>query len=151
MYDPESTYRVRRYLERHKQLTICRKFWCRCRTDFGKGAQKTPHYVSVVDGVLKHRTACNDPGHLKDIKQLFYRARYAEVKQNGVWEDRVQNQEYWSKLPKKRSRIKTHAHKYGLTHQQAALELELREAVEKAEADAIWQEAEFYHSPNEEE
>jgi tRNA-dihydrouridine synthase len=151
MYDPEANYRVRQVLDRLGQLTTCRKFWCRCRTDFGKGNEKTPHYVSVVDGVLKHRTACRHPGHLKDIKQLFYRAQYAEVRNSSIWEDRRMNQEYWAKLPRKRSRVKTYAHRYGLTHKQAALELEWREAMEKAEADALWEEAEFYHPSPEEE
>ena len=142
---PESRYRVRKYLERNDRLEISKTYWCRCHTNWGKGNTKTPHRMNVVDGVLEHRTVCVHPGHLTDIKRLYYADRAREVDKSKEMKARKANISYWENLDRaKHKRAKHYAWKYGVTHQQALFEIEVLDAIAKEEADAIWREAEPY-------
>jgi hypothetical protein len=142
---PESRWHVRRHLVNQDKLQTKRTYWCRCRTDWGRGDNKTPHRMSVVDGALEHRTACAHPGHLTDIKRLFFADLAREVDSSKEMKARKANISYWENLDKgKHKRAKHYAWKYGVSHQQALFEIEVLDTIAKEEADAIWREAEPY-------
>ena len=142
---PESRYRVRKYLINQDKLQLKKTYWCRCHTNWGKGNHKTPHRMNVVDGVLEHRTVCVHPGHLLDIKRLYYADRAREVDASKEMKERKANMSYWENLEnKKRSRAKHYAWKYGVGYKQALFEIEVLDTIAKEEADAIWREAELF-------
>ena len=106
---------------------------------------KTPHRMNVVDGVLEHRTVCTHPGHLTDIKRLYYADRAREVDASKEMKARKANISYWENLDRaKHKRAKHYAWKYGVPHKQALFEIEVLDTIAKEEADAIWREAEPY-------
>lgn len=145
MSHPESRYRVRRYLIQQDKLDFWRTYWCRCHTNWGKGNMKTPHRMNKVDGLLEHRTVCVHPGHLTDIKRLYYADLAKEVDKSKEMKERKANLQYWENLDKaKHKRAKYYAWKYGVSHQRALLEIEVLDAIAKEEADAIWREAELF-------
>ena len=142
---PESRYRVRKYLENQDKLQLKKTYWCRCHTNWGKGNMKTPHRMNVVNGVLEHRTVCVHPGHLLDIKRLYYADRAREVDESKTMKERKANLSYWENLNNaKHKRAKHYAWKYGVNHQRALFEIEVLDTIAKEEADAIWREAEPY-------
>ena len=142
---PESRWYVRRHLENQDKLQLKKTYWCRCHTNWGKGDLKTPHRMNVVDGVLEHRTVCTHPGHLTDIKRLYYADRAREVDASKEMKERKSNIAYWENLDKAlHKRAKHYAWKYGVTHQQAIFEIEVLDTIAKEEADAIWREAELF-------
>lgn len=142
---PESRYQARKYLERHNALVTRRTYYCRCRTSWGAGNMKTPHHVSVIDGVLEHRTVCTNEAHLLDIKQLFYRERYKEIEESQVLKERKKNAAYWKQM-KAASQAKyvRYAKDKLMSYPRAEFEVGVFEALDKAEADAIWDEAALY-------
>ena len=145
MNNPESRWFVRKHLEKQEKMPTKRTYWCRCYTNWGKGNMKTPHRLDVVDGALEHRTVCVHPGHLTDIKRLYYADRAREVDASKEMKARKANMTYWSNLEnKKRSRAKYYAWKYGVSYQRALFEIEVLDTIEREEADAIWREAELY-------
>ena len=142
---PESRYRVRKYLINQDKLQLKKTYWCRCHTNWGKGNHKTPHRMNVVDGLLEHRTVCVHPGHLTDIKRLYYADRAREVDASKEMKERKANMNYWENLDKAlHKRVKHYAWKYGVSHQQAKWQLEWLDTIAREEADAIWREADIY-------
>lgn len=145
MYDPESRYKVRKYLERHGDLVSQRTYYCRCRTQWGAGNMKTPHHVSVVNDVLEHRTACTHSGHLKDIKQLFYRERHREIGEKQVYKDRQKNSSYWRQMrAAANKKYQLYAKNNCVDIETARFEVAVCEELDRAERDAIWEEAALY-------
>jgi hypothetical protein len=142
---PESRYRVRKYLINQDKLDLKKTYWCRCKTDWGSSDTKTPHRMNVVDGVLEHRTVCQHPGHLLDIKRLYYADRAREVDASKTMKERKANISFWENLgAKKRSRAKAYSWKYGVSYKRALFEIDVWDSIAREEADAIWREAELY-------
>jgi hypothetical protein len=103
--------------------------------------------MNVVNGALEHRTVCVHPGHLTDIKRLYFADRAREVDASKEMKARKANISYWENLDRgKHKRAKHYAWKYGVTHQQALFEIDVLDTIAKEEADAIWREAEPYIS-----
>jgi hypothetical protein len=145
MSHPESRYRVRKYLVNQDKLDYSKTYWCRCHTNWGRGNMKTPHRMNQIDGVLEHRTVCVHPGHLTDIKRLYFADLAKEVDASKEMKERRANISYWENLDKaKHKRAKHYAWKYGVSHQQALFEIEVLDTIAKEEADAVWREAEPY-------
>jgi hypothetical protein len=142
---PESRYRVRKYLQQQDKLDLKKTYWCRCHTNWGKGNTKTPHRMNLKEGVLEHRTVCAHPGHLTDIKRLYFADLAKEVDVSKEMKNRKANISFWENLgAKKRSRAKTYSWKYGVSYKQALFEIDVWDAIAKEEADAIWREAELF-------
>jgi hypothetical protein len=103
---------------------------------------KVPHYSRGYTSPC-NRWVCTD---------YVKRERKYQLRNSDVMTERKKNANYWRMMMKtKDTRVSLYAKKHGIALDKAKFEVELLDAVEKAEADAIWEDAAFYIPKTEEE